>query len=446
MERSTHSENLMPQQEQNLYGVRLFLAGENSPEAVRGYIDQQEKTHLAEGLELQQRTTRVLEYDGRFVLGFGGKPMVEVNRQGYRKAKKQYLSGDAAAFALMKRREHDVTISECTDALMADGQVGDVIMATSPFLEELPSKDARRLGDWPEYRRSYVWLYRKKSASELECTDISIDQSDVESYKKLLTEFGADIPADALSYDIPGYLVQLKADTDEQRSLLVNQIINRYSEINQDSNARQSANAFEAVEFLDQNARHYLRLIVDVHESIARSLITGSLDDLVKISASRALSTLNCLDAAEVQLLKTLLRSESIGPSHEAAFATLIAAQRYGVWEGMSQLAGGENRVKLPRGYAADSIMYQALLLDQIYKDTNTAAELHKTMPGCAGGSSFLQQDEGSVKSSIFDGEHYSFDKEMYCVVCQSPPKEGESKKMCGPCGICKGCDAKLKK
>ena len=39
----------------------------------------------------------------------------------------------------------------------------------------------------------------------------------------------------------------------------------------------------------------------------------------------------------------------------------------------------------------------------------------------------------------------YSFDKEMFCVVCQAPPKKEEKKKMCGPCGICKGCDAKIR-
>lgn len=47
---------------------------------------------------------------------------------------------------------------------------------------------------------------------------------------------------------------------------------------------------------------------------------------------------------------------------------------------------------------------------------------------------------------SLFKPEQkYSFNKKMYCVVCQAPPKEnGEPKKMCGPCGICKSCDSKL--
>lgn len=42
--------------------------------------------------------------------------------------------------------------------------------------------------------------------------------------------------------------------------------------------------------------------------------------------------------------------------------------------------------------------------------------------------------------------ESYRFDKKMHCVVCQSEPKKDEPKKWCGPCGICRSCDAQLKK
>ncbi|MGH7142191.1 MAG: hypothetical protein ACREF5_01810 [Candidatus Saccharimonadales bacterium] len=42
------------------------------------------------------------------------------------------------------------------------------------------------------------------------------------------------------------------------------------------------------------------------------------------------------------------------------------------------------------------------------------------------------------------EASSYKFDKKMYCVVCQVPPKETEKPKMCGPCGICQKCDLKL--
>lgn len=40
----------------------------------------------------------------------------------------------------------------------------------------------------------------------------------------------------------------------------------------------------------------------------------------------------------------------------------------------------------------------------------------------------------------------YHFNKKMFCLVCQSPPKTQEPAKLCGPCGICRKCDTKLQK
>ncbi len=52
----------------------------------------------------------------------------------------------------------------------------------------------------------------------------------------------------------------------------------------------------------------------------------------------------------------------------------------------------------------------------------------------------------GQTGKEAVGEEKYDFDKEMHCVVCQAPPKEEEPKKMCGPCGICKTCDTKLRR
>ncbi len=55
--------------------------------------------------------------------------------------------------------------------------------------------------------------------------------------------------------------------------------------------------------------------------------------------------------------------------------------------------------------------------------------------------SEFAQAGYGNKTNK---SSEYKFDKKMYCVVCQAPPKKEESKKKCGPCGICKTCDKKL--
>jgi hypothetical protein len=76
------------------------------------------------------------------------------------------------------------------------------------------------------------------------------------------------------------------------------------------------------------------------------------------------------------------------------------------------------------------------------------AAEEGKVFSGCGaslaakGSEAELEQLGYGNKTSTESS--YAFDKKMFCVVCQAPPKEKAPKKMCGPCGICKDCDAKL--
>ncbi|CAN5148168.1 hypothetical protein BH09PAT3_BH09PAT3_1890 [soil metagenome] len=79
-----------------------------------------------------------------------------------------------------------------------------------------------------------------------------------------------------------------------------------------------------------------------------------------------------------------------------------------------------------------------------------------RALVGCGGDSSVLQGEEAMLALSGEDAvdaifgknergsEAYSFNKLMFCVVCQAPPEEQAGKKMCGPCGICKTCDTRI--
>lgn len=63
------------------------------------------------------------------------------------------------------------------------------------------------------------------------------------------------------------------------------------------------------------------------------------------------------------------------------------------------------------------------------------------------GGEDIFSADVEDVINALFGTknapEAYSFNKKMYCVVCQAPPEENAGKKMCGPCGLCRSCDNK---
>lgn len=57
-----------------------------------------------------------------------------------------------------------------------------------------------------------------------------------------------------------------------------------------------------------------------------------------------------------------------------------------------------------------------------------------------------LEASDKELFESVFGRKksaEYSFDKKMYCQVCQKPPKKGETKKYCEPCGYCQDCDKK---
>lgn len=82
----------------------------------------------------------------------------------------------------------------------------------------------------------------------------------------------------------------------------------------------------------------------------------------------------------------------------------------------------------------------------QLAHSAQMAREAGKTFSGCGVSlsSSKDQLKELGFGNSTDDEEtRYSFNKWTYCRLCQKDPKkkEKESKKMCGPCDICRDCD-----
>lgn len=85
----------------------------------------------------------------------------------------------------------------------------------------------------------------------------------------------------------------------------------------------------------------------------------------------------------------------------------------------------------------------------EVEQATQQAIQKHKTYDGCGMTVKMENVIEGQLKESGYGNKtntetKYSFNKKMHCVVCQAPPKKGETKKACGPCGICRPCDKKL--
>lgn len=92
----------------------------------------------------------------------------------------------------------------------------------------------------------------------------------------------------------------------------------------------------------------------------------------------------------------------------------------------------------------------QNSLWAEIEQASYRAASAGEVFSGCGASahaeqsSAEAQLEQAGYGNKSDEATTYSFNKKMHCVVCQAPPKNGEPKKLCGPCGICRSCDHKL--
>lgn len=129
-----------------------------------------------------------------------------------------------------------------------------------------------------------------------------------------------------------------------------------------------------------------------------------------------------------------------------------VKAHTYGVWAALKtridSAPGGFSESRMvPQPNTPPEVMDIRAEVRFAFDDFSRKG---KVLSGCGGSIKFEgdinEADEQDVFDSIFGKgkkEKYSFDKRMFCVVCQAPPKEKENKKMCGPCGLCRTCDKK---
>lgn len=155
-------------------------------------------------------------------------------------------------------------------------------------------------------------------------------------------------------------------------------------------------------------------------------------------------SSVNTFDFVKMQqdLLQVFLGEGHAKKSPEDTLYDLAAAME----KRFLSFSVTENIVNLPNNtnYSTEYVRAELAIAGQVAKTSG------KIFSGCGmslGSSSPGQEatEELGYGNKTSKESSYKFDKHMHCVVCQAPPKQGESKKMCGPCGICKACDIKLK-
>ncbi len=130
----------------------------------------------------------------------------------------------------------------------------------------------------------------------------------------------------------------------------------------------------------------------------------------------------------------------------------------YGVWALFSKRLNGEMQSinSFNKGETmAESARQQ--IRTQVNHAFDEFAKAGRPMVGCGGDITisegkkdiFAMSGEDIFTSIFGTSENYDFDVDQFCVVCQAPPTQDEvlnnKTKKCGPCGICRPCDRKLR-
>jgi hypothetical protein len=444
-----------------LYGLRMALEyGIDSPE-LASYLRLQETTHIQEGIELSQEDSTDFLFDGRNVRSpLNNETMIGIAEEGYEAQQRTLEQGKGFDF-MVARTAHDIEIAADNDRRMKNSPVGTTWARFTPYCEEETDDIAAAAGFWPETKRAFMWLYRKKDDSTLETTVVTIDQSDVTAFAGVMHDYGTEVPSNVTSHDIPAYSVDIPGfiDSQQKTKALVKEIKQRYQSY---------AHILElpvvhigSLEFLEDYAKEEIATLVRLQQEIFHSLEQNELSPYTKLATQKVLEHNYLSDQERRDIMKLY---NTVNPQkHVRALKLVMRAHRYGAWESINQKihnykTGVQNK---PRSEYGQQIMRPGYLDYQNYivghdvdqvdagqlsrnsQSAQNAADQGKIKPGCPGGSSFLSQNEGEAKESIFGGKENDPKRWMSCPFCKK--KEAVKARVCDSDLKCRHCAAEVK-
>lgn len=371
----------------------LEAYGEILPETKERVYDE-ELTFIAEGINRPLYTAfEIKSVDGQLAYFHEGKwkPYISTLIKGVETAQKEAKQDPRKAF-LEQRAADDLQKGYEFESM----KPGETLVWHSPFPKEQQelygNKFLKEAGFQPDREMGFIYRAYKNDDGSLILESQSVDSSDDEAFSRVYEAVRNDPQADMetllRSYD--GAL-RVKHGREYRAGRLIT------------DNNEEEAWTFLGNEAQKDLLEHYFAEI----ESMAKS----------------------SADLADLERRKSMLT--------------------YGTWAALKIRLDKKNA-----SFAQTAATFTSPPMDsaeEVRQGYLWAAGRKEVMPGC-GGSIGPEDDLNSmnpndVRDLIFGKEKketYSFDKEMYCVVCQAPPAEEESKKMCGPCGICRDCDRKM--
>jgi hypothetical protein len=377
----------------NLFRSDLEAYGRILPETKERVYDE-ELTFIAEGIDRPLYTAFEIKLvDGHLSYFHEGewKPYVSTLITGLKTAQKEAEEDPRKAF-LEQRAVEDLQKGYEFESM----KPGETLVWHSPFPKEQQElygdKFLKEAGFQPDRNMGFMYRAQKNEDGSLILESQSVDNSDEEAFSKIYETADNDPQADMdtllRSYD--GAL-KIKCGKEYRAGRIAGRDIEE-----------------EAWTFLGDEAQ--------------RKLLSHYFDEIENMAKSSA-------SAADLERIKSKLT--------------------YGTWAAIKLRLDRENASFTQNTMGATQVYLDSA--EEVRQGYLWAASRNELMPGCGGSigaeDDISSMDPSDVRDVIFGKEKkntYSFNKEMYCVVCQAPPAGEENKKMCGPCGICRDCDKKM--
>lgn len=353
-------------------------------------------TWLAEVLDGNMRTEFCFGYDGQELYGQDGSPLGKVFYDSISDA--ECLAEEQPNLLFELRRRH-LEYQEYQEMLeMAKGERPNTMIVVSDFPPELMQSYNSVGGYNVSRKQTMLRIITARPDGSLNICSQSLDGSNRTALEKIYHSFGME---PEVNQELLGQRIHLNV-TEEDQKLLADRLTRVYDE----SLSEQFGGQWHA--------------------------------------GRNQASNINTFDFVRMQddLLQVFLEDEDAKNNPKDAIYSLAAAMEKRFLLTSTSFTQVFNTPSMH--HSTDRIRAELMIAGQEAKQSG------KTFSGCGMslGSSNAQMEateELGYGNKTSKESSYKFDKYMHCVVCQAPPKDNESKKMCGPCGICKACDIKFK-
>lgn len=357
-------------------------------------------TWLAETLHGSMRTSFDYQFDGQELYAEDGGAMGEVFDSSISTAKQIVELNPNLLFELRRRL---IEYDEYQDMIeMSKGELPNTMVVVSDFPEELMTASENVGGYNSGRKQTMLRVISRQANGDIRMVTQSLDGSDRQALEAIYDKLGVtakpgELLEQRVKFELPdawqSQLVENLRSTYDQ-SLTEQYAGNWYAGIKQDAESM----SVNTAEFVKQQA------------------------DLINWFVDEKLNNPMAAEKLRYGLAATI--TERFNKSFSPESIAIVTAVDY-------------------------QLSINQYLKFEINTATQRAVQKGETFSGCGLKVSLENDATGQLKESGYGNKteadtKYNFNKKMYCVVCQAPPKKAESKKPCGPCGICRTCDKKL--